>query len=239
MRMRHKRYARPELAACPYFVSDPARHRGRWQQLFAQPQPLILELGCGKGSFAAGYALAHPQQNYLAIDCISDVLVLAKHRVDEGYAAAGRAVDNLRLTALNIQWIEADLGEEDRAERLYINFCNPWPKKAHHKRRLTYPTQLLQYRTFLADGGEIWFKTDDDDLFEDSLTYFADCGFTLRYLSRDLHADEPAWNLRTEYEERFSALGVPIKALIAVKGPLPENAPHPAPPRRPGDAGAD
>lgn len=220
MRMRHKQYAKPELAACPFFVQDPEAQRGHWQQAFATPQPLVLELGCGKGTFATVQGTQHPQQNYLAVDCLSDVLVLAKRKIEEGYAQAGRAVDNLRLTALNIQWIEADFSEADVVQRIYINFCNPWPKLSHHKRRLTHPRQLLQYRQFLKDDGEIWFKTDDDDLFEESLVYFEECGFTLRYVTRDLHAAEPGWNLRTEYEEKFAAQGVPIKALIAIKGPL-------------------
>lgn len=217
MRMRHKPYAKPELADCPFFVQDPEAARGSWQAQFAKPQPLVLELGCGKGGFAAQYAVGHPEENYLAVDYLSDVLVLTKRRVEEAYADAGRAPDNFRLTTLNIQWIEACLSPTDRAERIYINFCNPWPKKSHHKRRLTHPRQLAQYRQFLAPGGEIWFKTDDDELFEATLPYLEASGFSLRYCTRDLHADEPDWNIRTEYEEKFTGLGVPIKALIAVK----------------------
>lgn len=217
MRMRHKPYAEPELAACPFFVPDPEALRGSWQKAFAAAQPLILELGCGKGGYAAAYASAHPEQNYLAVDYLSDVLVLAKRRVEQAYAEAGRQPDNFKLTVLNIQWIEADLSPADEVERIHINFCNPWPKKAHHKRRLTHPRQLKQYRQFLKPGGEIWFKTDDDELFEASLGYFAQAGFSLRYCTRDLHAEEPSFNIRTEYEEKFAQLGVPIKALIAVK----------------------
>lgn len=217
MRMRHKPYARPELAGCPFFIPEPEKARGQWQSLFAQPQPLVLELGCGKGGFAAVYASAHPEVNYLAVDYLSDVLVLAKRRVEEVYAAAQLVPENIRLTALNIQWIENNLAPQDRVERIFINFCNPWPKVSHHKRRLTHPRQLVQYRQFLAPQGEVWFKTDDDDLFEASVDYFAENGFELRFLTRDLHAQEPEWNIRTEYEEKFSALGVPIKALIAVK----------------------
>ena len=219
MRMRHKAYARPELEACPFFIGDPERWKGRWQKAFDQPRPLVLELGCGKGAYAAAMAAAHPEINYLAVDYLSDVLVLAKRRVEEAYAAAGRPVDNCRLTALNIQWIDADLGPEDVVERIHINFCNPWPKFGHKKRRLTHPRQLQHYRAFLRDGGEVWFKTDDDGLYRESLEYFAQCGFSLRYQTLDLHARGPSWSVRTEYGERFSAQGVPIKALIAVKEP--------------------
>lgn len=220
MRMRHKAYARPELEGCPFFIGDPEHWRGQWQQAFSAQRPLVLELGCGKGAYAAAVASAHPEINYLAVDYLSDVLVLAKRKVEQAYAEAGRPVDNCRLTALNIQWIDADLSEADQVERIHINFCNPWPKFGHKKRRLTHPRQLMHYRTFLRDGGEIWFKTDDEGLYQESLDYFAECGFSLRYATEDLHREEPAWNLRTEYEEKFAALGVPIKALIAVKEPL-------------------
>ena len=103
MRMRHKAYARPELEGCPFFIPDPERWRGRWQQAFDEQRPLILELGCGKGAYAAAYASARPEINYLAVDYLSDVLVLAKRKVEQAYADAGRPVNNCRLTALNIQ----------------------------------------------------------------------------------------------------------------------------------------
>ena len=102
----------------------------------------------------------------------------------------------------------------------WINFCNPWSKNAgSNKHRLTHPRQLLQYRRLMDEGAEIWFKTDDDDLFRDSLVYFPDAGFEITWQTFDLHKDEPDWNLRTEHEGMFSEQGIPIKALIARKGP--------------------
>lgn len=225
MRMRRKPWARPELAACPYCYdensNDPTQYRGRWAGQFARPQqPLWLELGCGKGGFAAALALREPQVNLLAVDIKSEVLAVARRTTEAAFAAAGRPVDNLRFAAHEICLAERLLGPGDDVRRIYINFCNPWPKDSHHKRRLTHPRQLVLYRDFLADGGEIWFKTDDDGLFDDSLGYFADAGFEVTWQTRDLHAAEPAWNLRTEHEEMFSAGGVAIKALIARKLPV-------------------
>lgn len=234
MRMRHKPYAQPELDRCPFFVGAPAACRGVWRQQFARPQaPMVVELGCGKGAFAAAVASADPRLNYLAVDALSDVLVLAKRKAEQAYAQVGRPVDNLLFTALNIWWIGSFFAPEDTAERIYINFPPPWPKNGHKKRRLTWPAQLMQYRPFLREGGEIWFKTDDGPLFEESIGYFESCGFSLRFCSRDLHAAEPGWNLRTEYEERFAARGLPIRALIAVKGPLAGQAAPPPPAAHP------
>ena len=84
---------------------------------------------------------------------------------------------------------------------------------------LTHPRQLLQYRQLMDEGAEIWFKTDDDDLFRDSLSYFPAAGFEITWQTFDLHKNEPDWNLRTEHEGMFSEQGIPIKALIARKGP--------------------
>ena len=86
------------------------------------------------------------------------------------------------IARYDISYIEKVFAPEDRVERIYINFCNPWTKRPKYaKRRLTHPRQLMQYREFLVDGGEIWFKTDDTALFTESLPYFDACGFELRY----------------------------------------------------------
>ena len=116
--------------------------------------------------------------------------------------------------------IKGVLTAQDTVSRIYINFCNPWSKNAgSNKHRLTHPRQLLQYRQLMDEGAEIWFKTDDDDLFRDSLSYFPAAGFEITWQTFDLHKNEPDWNLRTEHEGMFSEQGIPIKALIARKGP--------------------
>ena len=128
-----------------------------------------------------------------------------------------REVDNLKLVSQNIEKILTSFDENDKIDRLYINFCNPWPKDKHNKRRLTHTRQLNQYRVFLKDGCEIHFKTDDDELFEESLDYFKEANFEVTYLTRDLHASDYQYNLVTEHERMFSEEGKKIKFLIAVK----------------------
>ena len=230
MRMRRKPWARPELAASPFcydeYSNDPTQYRGAWRQQFSRPEaPLWLELGCGKGGYVAQAALRWPQANFIAVDIKSEVLVLAKRSVEAAFAAAGKPeVDNVKIVAQEIGLIERLLSAEDKVERIFINFCNPWPKECHNKRRLTHPRQLILYREFLAEGAEIWFKTDDDELFEASLQYFPDAGFEILQVARDLHENEPEDNLRTEHEEMFSSQGIPIKGLIARMLPeLPDN----------------
>ena len=225
MRMRFKPYAGPELAACSFHVHAPTEQRGKWNTLFARPgQPLHLELGCGKGGFLAKLAVGSPQINYVGVDLTDKVLILAKRNIDREYAAAHRTPDNVRILTHDIERIASVVSGAagDRVERIYINFCNPWNKKAGHKKhRLTHTRQLLAYRDFLVDGGEVWFKCDDEDLYDDTLGYLAEAGFEVTWQTRDLHACEPAWNIRTEHEAMFAQRGIPIQALIARKAALP------------------
>lgn len=210
MRIRRKPWARPELAACPFCIDDPQSMRGHWQEAYPQRLPLRLELGCGKGGFLAQRSVTDPAHNYLAVDIKSDILGLTKRNVEAAFAAEDRPADNVRIMAYNIEQITQVLSPEDRVERIYINFCNPWPKKKHRKKRLTHPRQLVQYRTFLEDGGEIWFKTDDAPLFEASLRYFPLCGFQKQWETRDLAGSGFAENIRTEHEQMFMEQGLPI-----------------------------
>ncbi len=221
MRMRFKPYARPELLACDHHAHDPFANKGQWHSQFARPeQPMMLELGCGKGGFLSKLASAHPENNYLGIDITDKVLILAKRKIDAEYAAANRPIDNVKIMSADIERISAVFSPEDTVQRIYINFCNPWSKNASsNKHRLTYPRQLIQYREFLVDGGEIYFKTDDDDLFRDSLEYFPASGFEIEWSTCDLHDNEPEWNIRTEHEGMFTEMGIRIKALIARKKP--------------------
>ena len=111
--------------------------------------------------------------------------------------------------------IDRVIAEEDGVGRLYINFCNPWPRLKHKKRRLTYPRKLLMYKAFLTPDAKIFFKTDDDGLFDDSLEYFRFAGYEITYVTRDLHNSDISDNIVTEHEKMFSDEGVPIKYLEA------------------------
>ncbi len=221
MRIRHKPWAKPELEASSFFIQEPDSCKGKWKTVFPKEQPLYIEFGCGKGGFVSQAAFQDPDHNYLAVDIKYEMLGLAKRNVEKVYGQGGRSTDNVRLTAHNIERIFLMLGEEDCADRIYINFCNPWPRPKHKKRRLTHTRQLMQYRIFLKDGGEIHFKTDDDNLFEESLDYFKECGFAIRYITYDLHNSGYTHNIMTEHEKMFSDEGIRIKFLIAEKVGLP------------------
>jgi len=214
--MRRKPWARPELAACPFFVDHPAERRGEWAKHFARPeQPMDLELGCGKGGFISVLASQTPERNFIAVDIKSEVLALAKRKSEAAFAAADRPVDNLFLMSQEIECITDILSPQDRIERLYINFCNPCPKKRSWKHRLTHARQLEKYKTFLVPGADLYFRTDDDTLFDATLAYLAEAGFAVLEQTRDLPPDHPADAIVTEHERMFRDLGIPIKYLHA------------------------
>ncbi|HCW53472.1 MAG TPA: tRNA (guanosine(46)-N7)-methyltransferase TrmB [Clostridium sp.] len=218
MRLRKKPWARPELESCDFFIVNPKEYKGKWKELFGNDKPIYLELGCGKGTFMAVHGSQNPDINYIAIDIKDEVLVLAKRNIEKAFEEAGRpVVDNVKLMAQEILIINEILGEDDCIDRIYINFCNPWPKDRHKKRRLTHTRQLDQYRTFLKDKGEIYFKTDDDELFEESLEYFKESKFTIKYITYDLHNSDFEGNVPTEHENMFTEQGIKTKFLIAVK----------------------
>ena len=211
MRMRKKAWARPELARCAYFTDAPQEFRGAWARRFGAQRPLWLDLGCGKCVFLAELARRNPQANILGVDISYDILGVGRRKVEELVPSP----QNVQLVFFNIEKLGEMLSPEDGVQRIYLNFCNPWPKKKHKKRRLTYPRQLELYKTLLAPGGEVWFKTDNDELFEESLEYFEEAGYEVFAVTRDLHGENDPENIESEHEIMFSGEGIPIKALKA------------------------
>ena len=217
MRIRYKKWARPELEASNFYVDNPEELRGKWKTIFKNPDlPLNLELGCGKGQFISNLASENLDQNYIAIDLVDAMLGLAKRNVENIYKEKELEPENIILTRFDIDRILLILSEEDIIDSIYINFCNPWPKGKHRKKRLTHTRQLEKYKTFLKQNGERYFKRDDDDLFLSSLTYFEEAGFDIIKKTYDLHSEPDFWyNIETEHEKMFSEQGIKIKALIA------------------------
>lgn len=217
MRIRYKKWARPELEASKFYIDEPEKMKGKWKEFFKNPNnPLHIELGCGKGQFISNLASENLDKNYIAIDLIDAMLGLAKRNVEQVYTEKNMEPENIVLTRYDIERILQILDKEDKIERIYINFCNPWPKGKHRKKRLTHTRQLEKYKQFLTPNGEIYFKTDDDDLFNSTLLYLEETGFEVKAKTYDLH-QEPIFehNIETEHEKMFTEQGIKIKACIA------------------------
>ena len=218
MRIRKKKWAEPELSVCDFFVKDPEEYAGRWKTAFKKEQPPVLEIGCGKGGFAGQFALLHPDINIIALDIKIDMLGVGRRTIVRLFEEQGKSqdeIDNILLVKYNVEQLDNIIKPEDKIERLFINFCNPWPRKKHKKRRLTYYKKLEMYKSFLQPDAEIRFKTDDDELFDESIEYFEQSGYKITYLTRDLHNSGVEDNIMTEHEKMFSDEGIKIKYLIA------------------------
>lgn len=222
MRIRKKKWAEPELSVCNFYVKNPEENAGKWMQAFKKEQPLYLEIGCGKGGFAGQLALKNPDKNIIALDIKVDMLGVGRRTIVKLFEDAGKTQDditNLLLVKYNVEMLNKIITADDKIDRLFINFCNPWPRAKHKKRRLTYYKKLEMYKTFLKPDSEIRFKTDDDELFDESLEYFKQSGYEILYLTRDLHASDVTDNIETEHEKMFSEEGIKIKYLIARQKP--------------------
>ena len=201
MRVRNRKGATELLEAHPqYVILNPADAKGRWQEIFGNGHPIHVEVGSGKGAFVSGMAKANPEINYIGIDIQKSILSYALDKV------LATDVPNIKLL-----WVDGsdltDYFEEDEIDRLYLNFSDPWPKKRHEKRRLTYQSFLSTYQQILPENGEIHFKTDNRGLFEYSLVSFSQYGMKLKGVWLDLHASDFEDNVLTEYEQKFANKG--------------------------------
>ena len=218
MRMRKKKNLHPRMEACgDCWIRRPEDLRGHWRELYPQAKNLEVELGCGKGRFTAGTAKAQPDTLLIAVEKVPDAMVVAMEK------ARDAGVHNVWFVDGDAALLP-DMFAEGEIDRLYINFCDPWPKSNQKKRRLTHGNFLKKYRQVLAEGGAIHFKTDNDKLFEWSLEEIPQFGFRLSEVTRDLHADG-AVGVMTDYERKFFSEGKSINRCVAtmVDWTEPEN----------------
>ena len=205
MRVHKKKHGAERLLACGNIVIKDLRAEGNSSQaLFGNDKPLRIEIGCGKGDFIVGTAAKEHDVNFLAVEKVSDVLVIAAEKVK----ASG--LDNVRVCCIDAKEL-TEIFEPHSIDRIYLNFSDPWPKARHEKRRLTYRSFLEIYKQILKEDGAIHFKTDNRGLFDFSLEEFKEFGIRMEKLTFDLHNSEyMEGNVMTEYEKRFSSMGVPI-----------------------------
>ena len=174
-----------------------------------EAKQLWLELGCGKGRFTAETAAQNPDVLYLAIERVPDAMIVAMER------CVAKELTNVFFVDGDAALLR-DFFAPNEVDRLFINFCDPWPSNRHAKRRLTHRDFLVLYRGILKDGGEIHFKTDNRDLFEYSLFQFPKAGYTLSEVTRNLH-EHGVKGVMTDYEEKFHLLGTPINRCVGTK----------------------
>lgn len=168
---------------------------------------ITLELGCGKGAWALGSAKRNPNKRYIAVEKLSNVIVVACE------SACEQNAENVRFLNCRVENLRYFLPAHC-AEHIALNFSCPFPKKTYANRRLTGEYFLELYKYLLTDGGIITQKTDNSDFFEWSIESFKTHGFEVYDVTRDLPENAPN-NVVTEYEAKFRAQGIPINALTA------------------------
>ncbi|MFS9439001.1 tRNA (guanosine(46)-N7)-methyltransferase TrmB [Streptococcus sobrinus] len=210
MRVRRRKGAEEHLANnLHYVILNPEDAKGHWQEIFGNDKPIHIEVGSGKGAFITGMALQNPGINYIGIDIQVSVL---SHALDKVLASGA---ENIRLLQVDGSSLTNYFADEE-IDLLYLNFSDPWPKKKHAKRRLTYKTFLDTYKQILPKHGEIHLKTDNRGLFEYSLVSFSQYGMVLKQVWLDLHASDYEGNVMTEYEQKFSDKGQVIYRVEAM-----------------------
>ena len=225
MRMRKKPNLGARMERCAQFlIEDPKQLRGQWRSLKPEAGQLWLELGCGKGRFTAETAEQNPDVLYIAVERVPDAMIVAMER------CAAKGLSNVFFVDGDAALLR-ELFAPGEVDRLFINFCDPWPSNRHARRRLTHQNFLVLYRGILKDGGQIHFKTDNRDLFEYSLFQFPKAGYTLSEVTRNLH-EHGIQGVMTDYEAKFHELGTPINRCVGTKEHLetePEFQPIPGP----------
>lgn len=208
MRMRNKPWAMDYLSSNEDIVDVESAYAGKIEAFFEAKQPVHIEVGTGMGTFITELAGRNPDINYVGIELDKNVMIRVLEKVRES------ELENVRLLLLDANKIN-EYFNENEVDRIYLNFSDPWPKNRHEKRRLTSGSFLEQYKAILKNAGELHFKTDNRGLFEYSLTSLNQFGMTFHEVRLNLHEDEPEDNIRTEYEEKFSAKGNLIYRLKA------------------------
>ncbi len=177
----------------------------RFKEVFGNGNPVIAEFGIGRGEFLLEMARRRPEKNFFGVERVDSVLLQAMEKVEKE--------TNIRYLLANVEDLEGVI-PENSLSGLFLNFSDPWPKKKNRKRRLTHREYLELYDIWLQENSQVQLKTDSPILFTSSIEEISQSGHLLEDVTLNIE-ESPAYedNIRTEYEERFTAQGHPIYAL--------------------------
>lgn len=185
-------------------------HKGKWAEFFGNNNPIVLELGCGKGEYSVGLAKSFPEKNFIGIDIKGARFWFgAKEAVNSN-------LGNVAFLRTQIELIE-HLFEKDEVSEIWITFPDPQIKYRRTKHRLTNPEFLAKYRNILKKDGVIHLKTDSEFLHGYTLGLLQGSGHKILTAHHDIYGaeeyqpDTPLLkDIRTYYEELFSSKGKTI-----------------------------
>ncbi|MCD4711047.1 MAG: tRNA (guanosine(46)-N7)-methyltransferase TrmB [Bacteroidales bacterium] len=181
--------------------------KGKWcRDIFGNDHPLILELGCGKGEYTTGLARNDPHKNFIGLDIKgARIWTGAKAALDKG-------LTNVAFLRTRIDFINSFFARNE-VDEIWITFPDPQEKRRRQKKRLPGAHFLNRYRAFLKDGGRVHLKTDNRQLYEDTLELVRYNNLLLEQNSADVYNE--SWNnetvsIQTYYEKRFLNEGIKI-----------------------------
>lgn len=200
MRLRNIKNAKEQLLESEYVIKD-------------LPQKIdanyVLEMGMGKGEMLVELALQNPEINYIGIEKYPTVALKSMKR------AKKHQLTNFKILNLDIKNLLDNI--QGKTKLIWLTFSDPWPKKRHHKRRLTYKNFLTIYEQLLTYDGILKIKTDNDDFFDYSIESLNQYGAKIINLSRDFHNSNLSKNnIMTGYEKKWSDQGKNINYLEAI-----------------------
>ena len=208
MRLRNVKGASEIINNSEYIIKDYKNYKSNFKSLFKNNNDIHIEIGMGKGNFIINMALNHPNINFIGIEKYDSVIVRALEKINV-------EIPNLKLIRMDAQEIEEVFYKE--ISTIYLNFSDPWPKSRHKNRRLTSINFLKKYENLFKNKKTIIMKTDNRELFEFSLKEFSNFGYTIEDISLDLYKTDLIDNVKTEYEEKFSKMGLTIYKVIVRK----------------------
>lgn len=180
-----------------------------YEKLFGNNNPVEIEIGCGKGSFIVQKAKQNPNVNFIAVELLQNIIVMAcEYAKKEG-------LTNIRFFNSGAEYLPRYI-KENSITNIYLNFSPPFPKIGSESHRLTSDRFVLAYKSFLTDGGAIFQKTDDKEFFEYSFNKFVEHGFDVEDVTDKIAGGQIA-NIETEYEKMFKSKGISANGLIATK----------------------
>lgn len=208
MRIRNIKNKEEILNNSNYYVKDPKKNKGKWSKVFNNDNEIHLEIGMGKGDFIIEMAKSNSNINFIGIEKYESVLVRAVQKLEK------LKLDNVKLVSYDAINLNEIIDKE--ITNIYLNFSDPWPKKRHYKRRLTYVDYLKVYDKLFIKDASIILKSDNDIFFESSLVSLNNYGYIFDEVHLDLWETD-IFSPKTEYEIKFSSKGYKIKYLKAHK----------------------
>lgn len=212
MRVRFNPKAEEELLNEKKYIENKEKLQEKLSSNYCKNKKIYLEIGMGKGEFISKLSSIDKDNIYVGVEVSKQVLALAIKKINRFEKENNISLDNLFLMSFDAKNL-SEVFKENQIEKIYLNFSDPWPKKKHIKRRLTYKDFLTEYKKVLKENGIIEFKTDNRILFEYSLVSMQNFGMEFLEVYLDLHKTNIE-NIVTEYEEKFSPKG-PIYKLVS------------------------